>query len=147
MQAAAIVFSQEAVNQYHGAGFTPAVMASTVGVEFQTQDELQSFLEGVGAIEGVEAYELGDTPPDASYSMIAFGDDDSDFQASDFVKVEHGSVALKKAYEGGLEAGDGWLAHHVLWGEELTNYEIAARLYEATVSQDKKPAVDDSPSP
>lgn len=143
----AIIFSSEAIAKFRVAGFVPAVLESTLEYEFTTQDELESFLEGVDAATGSEQYEIAEMPEDTTISRVAFGDESDEFQASDFIDIEHGSVALRKAYEYGLEAGEGWLNHYVLEGDDLERFNQVmkpAPVLPSDPSAGSKPRIDES---
>lgn len=118
---AALIFSTEAINAYQRSGFTADVLNNTVEYQFDTQSELDLFLQGAELACGEEeGYELLDVAESTLVTRLAI-----ESQGVEPIVVEHETVADRKAFEKGLDAGDGWMSIHILQGEELVAMDSA----------------------
>ena len=117
----AVIYSTEAVTRYHAHGLkSDGVMASTIGYEFDSSEELKSFLEGVENGTSSEDLDIDEVSPESTVSRVAFFDEGND--PEDHEVVDHGSVAVRVAYEKGLLEGSGWSEALALEGDDLKEY-------------------------
>jgi hypothetical protein len=117
----AVVTSQEAADHYRKWGMdTSLVFDATTPFGFDSEQELEAFLEGVRDAIPYSVCEIQDVANDSLVSKIAFARAAGVF--SGFTQRGHESVAQRMAYEKGVAEGKGLSDLCTLNAEDLDQF-------------------------